>query len=206
MKALIASAILVTSWAPLWAQSAQDAQAQTEERNKALIRRFYDEVWNKGNFDVVDEVFAPTYVPHDSSAIERPGRESAERQKTIAAEVRTGFMDNFSESRLTVDFIMAEGDKVAARWTLRGRPKGVVSLFAADQFQSSGANVFRFADGKVVEIWNHRDDWGTREQLGFFKLQMFLSFLAGVGLCGLVWLIPRLRKKLGRAAQREGWL
>ncbi len=69
---------------------------------------------------------------------------------------------------MTVDLILADGDLVAARWTTTGthtgpwggvEPTGTPVTF-------SGVNVFRFADGKVVELWNHRDDLGLMQQLG----------------------------------------
>ena len=65
-------------------------------------------------------------------------------------------------------FIFAEGDLVAGRWTARGTntgPWGGVEP-TGKTAEFSGVNIFRFANGKVVEIWNHRDDLGLREQLG----------------------------------------
>ena len=131
------------------------------EATKALIRRFYDEVWNRGNLDVADEVFAPGYIRHDLRGTEPdPGPEG---QKQIAAAFRTAFPDLSFE----VDFLIAEGDLVAGRWTATGTHLGpwadVAPTGRAVRF--SGINVFRFADGKVVEIWNHRDDLGLVEQL-----------------------------------------
>ena len=64
--------------------------------------------------------------------------------------------------------MLAEDDFVAARWTASGMHSGrwgdVAPTGRNGQF--SGVNIFRFANGKVVEIWNHRDDLGLREQLG----------------------------------------
>ena len=132
------------------------------EANKALVRRFYDEVWARGNLDVADEVFADEYERHDFRAGDPPA--GPEGQKQIAAAFRAAFPD------LTwkIDFILADGDLVAGRWTATGTHRGpwagVEPTGRAMRF--SGINVFRFADGKVVEIWNHRDDLGLFEQLG----------------------------------------
>jgi len=69
---------------------------------------------------------------------------------------------------MRIDLTVAEGDMVAARWTTEGtntsawagrEPTGKHAVF-------SGVNIFRFADGKVVELWNHRDDLGLMQQLG----------------------------------------
>jgi predicted ester cyclase len=87
-----------------------------------------------------------------------------EGQRKIATDFRAAFPD----LEWTVDLILAEGDLVAGRWTARGTNTGpwggVESTGKTAKF--SGVNIFRFANGKVVEIWNHRDDLGLREQLG----------------------------------------
>jgi steroid delta-isomerase-like uncharacterized protein len=132
------------------------------EANKALIRRFYEEVWHRGNLDVADEVFAPGYVRHDFRGSEpEPGPEG---QKRIAADFRAAFPDLSFE----IDFLLAEDDLVAGRWTATGTHLGSWADIAATgrTMRFSAVNVFRFADGKVVEIWNHRDDLGLMEQLG----------------------------------------
>jgi steroid delta-isomerase-like uncharacterized protein len=134
----------------------------SEEANKVLVRRFYDEVWARGNFDVADELFADEYERHDFRESEpTPGPEG---QKRIAADFRAAFPDLTWE----IDFILADGDFVAGRWTAMGTHLGVWAGVepTGRPMQFSGINVFRFADGKVVEIWNHRDDLGLLQQLG----------------------------------------
>jgi steroid delta-isomerase-like uncharacterized protein len=130
--------------------------------NTSLVRRFYEEVWNKGNLDVTPEVFAEDYVRHElrpSQALPGPAG-----QAKVAADFRAAFPD----LRMEVDLILAEGDLVAARWTTEGTntgpwggnsPTGKPARF-------SGVNIFRFREGKVVELWNHRDDLGLMQQLG----------------------------------------
>jgi steroid delta-isomerase-like uncharacterized protein len=132
------------------------------EANKALWRRFYEEVWDKGNTEFAYEVFADDYVRHDlraTAAIPGPAG-----QKKIADDFRAAFPD----LRMRVDFLFGEGEWVVARWTATGthtgpwggvEPTGRPIVFSA-------VNVVRFDDGKVVEIWNHRDDLGLMEQLG----------------------------------------
>ncbi len=134
----------------------------SEEANKALVRRFYDEVWALGNLDVADEVFADEYERHDFRGGD-PGP-GPDGQKRIAAAFRAAFPDLTWE----VDFLLAEGDFVAGRWTASGTHRGAWAGVepSGRPMRFSGINVFRFADGKVVEIWNHRDDLGLLEQLG----------------------------------------
>ncbi len=134
----------------------------SRENNKALVRRFYEEVWNRGNVEVADEIFAENYERHDL----RPGNAlpGPAGQMKIAADFRAAFPD----LRMTIDLIVAEGDMVVARWTTEGTntgqwgdvpPNGKPARF-------SGVNIFRIAHGKVVELWNHRDDLGVMQQLG----------------------------------------
>jgi steroid delta-isomerase-like uncharacterized protein len=133
------------------------------EANKALVRRFYEEVWVRGNLDAADEVFADDYVRHDLRATQAlPG---AAGMAKIAADFRRAFPD----ARWRLDIVLGEDDLVAARWTATGThtgawgdtaPTGKAATF-------SGVNIYRFGpDGKVAEIWNHRDDLGLMEQLG----------------------------------------
>jgi steroid delta-isomerase-like uncharacterized protein len=132
------------------------------EANKALVRRFYEEVWVRGNLDAADEVFADDYVRHDLRATEAvPGPDG---QKRIAADFRAAFPD----LSFTVDLLLAEGDLVAGRWTARGTHLGAWGGLppTGRRMTFSAINVFRFSDGKVVELWNHRDDLGLMEQLG----------------------------------------
>jgi steroid delta-isomerase-like uncharacterized protein len=130
--------------------------------NEALVRRFYEEVWNEGNVDIAEEIFAPDYVRHDL----RPTRAASggEGMAAIAAAFRGAFPD----LRMEVDLILSDGDLVAARWTSTGMfsgpwgdvsPTGVRATF-------SGVNIFRIRGGRVVELWNHRDDLGLMEQVG----------------------------------------
>ena len=129
---------------------------------KTLILRFYDEVWSKGNLHVADEVFAPDYVRHDLRPSQaEPGPEG---QKRIAGDFRAAFPD----LRFEIDLVVAEGDLVAARWTASGTHTGPWGGVAPTgrPVTFSGVNVFRIRDGKVVEIWNHRDDLGLMQQVG----------------------------------------
>ena len=134
----------------------------SEEANKALIRRFYDEVWALGKLEVAEEVFADVYERHDFRGGD-PGP-GPDGQKRIAAAFRAAFPDLTWE----VDFLLAEGDFVAGRWTASGTHRGAWAGVepSGRPMRFSGINVFRFADGKVVEIWNHRDDLGLLQQLG----------------------------------------
>jgi steroid delta-isomerase-like uncharacterized protein len=132
------------------------------ESNKELVRRFYDEVWSKGNVDFCYEVFAEDYVRHDL----RPGNPppGPGGMKQIAADFRAAFPD----LAMKPDLIVGEGDLVAARWTMWGTNTGAWGGVppTGKPTRISGVNIFRILNGRVVEIWNHRDDLGMMQQLG----------------------------------------
>jgi steroid delta-isomerase-like uncharacterized protein len=132
------------------------------EENKALVRRFYEEMWNASNGDFAYEVFAADYIRHDLRPTQAPP--GPEGQKQIAA----AFQSAFPDLRFTVDLLFGEGDYVAARWTASGTHTGAWAGQepTGKSMTFSGVNLFRFRDGKVAEIWNHRDDLGLMQQLG----------------------------------------
>jgi steroid delta-isomerase-like uncharacterized protein len=132
------------------------------EQNKNAVRRLVEEVWNKGNFSLADQLFAPTYVHHDASTPD-VGR-GAEGEKKRASLYRTAFHD----FRLTIEDILAEGETVTTRWSCRGTHKGDLSGIAptGKQFAISGMTIARFADGKMVEGWVNWDALGLMQQLG----------------------------------------
>ena len=130
--------------------------------NKALVARFYAQVWNMGNVDVAHEVFADDYVRHDLRPTQAlPGPAG---QAKIAADFRRAFPD----IRFVVDLMLADEALVAARWTATGTHTGPWGSLdpTGKRASFSGVNIFRFDEGRVVEIWNHRDDLGLMTQLG----------------------------------------
>ncbi|HEX3331619.1 MAG TPA: ester cyclase [Gaiellales bacterium] len=133
------------------------------EANKQLIRRFYEQVWALGKVESAAEVFAEDYVRHDLRPTQAaPG---AAGQARIAEQFRQAFPD----LQWTVDLVLGEDDLVAARWTATGTNTGSWGGRppTGRRADFSGVNIFRFGiHGKVVEIWNHRDDLGLMQQLG----------------------------------------
>jgi steroid delta-isomerase-like uncharacterized protein len=132
------------------------------EENKALIRRFYEEVWSRGHTDVAYEVFADDYVRHDLRATEALSGPAG--QKKVADDFQAAFPD----LEFTIDLIVGEGDFVVGRWTACGTHLGPWGGTEPTGRRAtlSAVNSFRFENGKVAEIWNHRDDLGLAKQLG----------------------------------------
>jgi predicted ester cyclase len=140
----------------------QITKHMTADENKNLIAQFYDEVWGKGNLSFADQVFHQDYIRHDL----RPGNPlpGPEGQKKIAGDFRKAFPD----LSIHLDLIFATEDFVAARWTMIGAQTGKWGNIEPTNKKAtfSGVNLFRLENGKVKEIWNHRDDLGFMEQLG----------------------------------------
>jgi steroid delta-isomerase-like uncharacterized protein len=133
------------------------------EAHKRLIERFYEQVWAQGNVAFTQEVFADDYIRHDLRPTQAAA--GAAGQAQIAEQFRRAFPD----LKWRVDLILAEDDLVAARWTASGTHTGSWGDIEATgkHAEFSGVNIFRFnSEGKVAEIWNHRDDLGLMQQLG----------------------------------------
>ncbi len=107
-------------------------------------------------------MFADDYGRHDFRASDPVAGPAG--QKQIADDFRTAFPD----LRVTVDLIVGEEDFVVGRWTATGTHTGRWGDLepTGRHVTFSAANIWRFEDGKAVEIWNHRDDLGLMEQLG----------------------------------------
>jgi steroid delta-isomerase-like uncharacterized protein len=119
------------------------------ETNKAHIRRVIEEVYNRGDLGVVDEVAASDLVIHASSQDIR-GREGA---KQHVAQLRAGFPD----LRFTIEDQIAEGDRVVTRWSARGTHKGTFQGVPATgrEVRLVGTDIDRIIGGKIVECWAH---------------------------------------------------
>src|ERR1700694_2538199 len=132
------------------------------EVNKTIVRRLFEEVWNKGNLPVADELFAPNYTHHDPSTPDvGRGPESEKKRATL-------YRAAYPDLKLTIEDIIAEGEIVMARWSCRGTHKGDLRGIAptGKQFTITGVSVARFTGGKMAEGWIHLDALGLMPQLG----------------------------------------
>ena len=131
------------------------------EENKALARRAFEEVWNQGNLDAMDEIYAPDVVDHSRA----PGfPEGVEGSKAFISM----YMNAFPDTKMTVDLQIAEGDIVATRWTAHGTHKGELMGIPATgkQVTVTGIGIDRIAGGRIVESWGEFDQMGMMQQLG----------------------------------------
>ena len=104
--------------------------------NKAVVRRLFQEVWNRGNLDVAEELFAPDYVNHSRQPAGFPPGVRALKQ--LVSSVRGTFPD----FQMTLEDLIAEEDKVVARWKAAGNMATLTEI-----------GIFRIDDGKIVESW-----------------------------------------------------
>ncbi len=131
------------------------------EDNKALVRRFVDEVQSGGNIDLIDEVCSPGFVNHSA-----PPGIPADREglKILTAMFRGAFPD----SHFTIEDMVSEGNKVATRKTFHGTHGGeFMGMPPSGRVVSMGLiDIVRVSDGRVVEHWAMGDSLGMMQQLG----------------------------------------
>jgi steroid delta-isomerase-like uncharacterized protein len=129
--------------------------------NKAMLRRFFEEIFNQGNLSAADEIVAENYVNHNPAPGETPGREGL---KQFVPTVRSGFPGG----RFTVEDQIAEGDKVTTRWSFAGTHQAEFAGIPATgkQVQITAINIHRIVDGQIQEGWLNWDALGMMQQLG----------------------------------------
>lgn len=153
-------AILFTL-AALGAMSFGCAPAGDEEKNTATMKRFYDEVMSKGNLKVIDELVADNFIDH----LGRDPRMSAGKASWHQgmAMTRTAFPD----LQVTLEDLIAKGDKVWAYIVMRGTHKGDFMGMkpTGKEIEINGIDIFRFVNGKVVEHWGMKDGLAMMQQL-----------------------------------------
>jgi predicted ester cyclase len=131
------------------------------EENKALSRRVTEEIWNKKNLALADELIDANWVMHGTGGMEFKGREGFK-------QFFTTFTTAFPDFHVAIDDMVAEGDKVACRLTTRGTHKGDLMGIAptGKQFTVTGIIISRSAGGKEAEMWLINDQLGMMQQLG----------------------------------------
>jgi predicted ester cyclase len=131
------------------------------EENKALARRVLEEMFNKGNLDVADELLAPNYVDHDPAMPEDIHGPEGFKQYV------SGYRSAFSDLHLEFEDQIAEGDKVVTRWTGTGTHDGELSGIAptGNRVTLPGMEIVRISGGKLVEGWEGYDTMNLMRQL-----------------------------------------
>ena len=131
------------------------------EENRAVIRRSVDEFWNVGDIAALERIYGADYVGHDPDGF-FAGDLSQFRQTAAA------IFAAFSDFGVTIDDLIAEGDKVVKKWTSRSVHTGDFMGIPASgkAIEVTGTTVYRIAGGKIVECWSNADRMGMLQQMG----------------------------------------
>ena len=130
------------------------------QQNKTLARRWFEDLFSRGDLDAANEILSADFVDHLSHEDER-GLEELRRYVTV-------YRAAFPDIQDTVVDIVAEGDKGVVRWTSRGTHQGEFMGIAPTgrHVTFTGMRLFRIAENKIAESWVNIDQLGLLEQLG----------------------------------------
>ena len=132
------------------------------EENKALVRRWFEELFNEGNLEVADKIIASNHIPHDPSLPNLPlGPEGIKQLVNL-------YRSAFPDVRLAIEDELADGDKVVIRWIGRGTHQGELMGVAptGEQVEITGIGIWHVEEGKIVETWANYDTLGMLQQVG----------------------------------------
>jgi steroid delta-isomerase-like uncharacterized protein len=131
------------------------------ESNKAIARRYVEEVWNADRYELIDELLAADFVSHATASGDPFGRDEMHR---LARQFRAAF----PEGRFVLDDMIAEGDRVAYRWSLDAVHGGpFMGIEATGQrIRFTGINLVRISGSTIVEQWRAVNSLQVLEQLG----------------------------------------
>jgi steroid delta-isomerase-like uncharacterized protein len=132
------------------------------EENKALARRWAEDVMNQRNLDALDEIYTPDFVDHD------PAMPEDVRGLEGAREFYGMYQSAFPDAQITIEGQLGEGDMVATRWTARGTHQGELLGVppSGNWVEVSGITISRIEGGKVAEEWNNYDALGMLQAIG----------------------------------------
>jgi steroid delta-isomerase-like uncharacterized protein len=130
------------------------------DENKAIVRRFVDEIFVQGRRETIDELLADDFVAHTWPSTGHPKDDLKN-----ATERAHGALTN---PRFTIDDMIAEGDRVAVRLTTGATQTGSFMGMppSGKSYEISEIHIFRLRDGKVIEHWHQFDQMGMMKQLG----------------------------------------
>jgi steroid delta-isomerase-like uncharacterized protein len=129
------------------------------EKNKAIARRYQDEVWGKGDLDLIDELLAVDFVDHSLPVGMDPSFAGAKRAVK-------GAHDAFPDGHWTVEDLIAEGDKVVIRWKMQATHEHEFRGIApgGKSVTVTGITILRIVNGKIVERWVNWDPLALRQR------------------------------------------
>jgi len=134
------------------------------EENKQLVRRWFEEVWNKGRANAIEELFDENGIAHGLSDDPANPIKGPKGYRPFL----TMFRQAFPNMEIVIEDMVAEDDKVTARCSVRGKHEGDGLGIAATQLpvEFTGITIVRIGNGKIVEAWNNFDFMTMNKQVG----------------------------------------
>ncbi len=191
MKTAMVFLLLVI--APVWAAtkpvpaSPSPAALSQQEQNKAVARRFFEEIFNQGRFEVADELYAKGFVNHGlhSNADQAEDQAAARFEKQACPDLN-----------ITIGPIVAEGDLVSVLWVARGTNTARVGWMPATgtRIEAKGITIWRFTDGKIHDEWSSFNELSIVRQIAYHLRWLLLGvFCVALFLLWVVyWVIGKL--------------
>ena len=138
--------------------------------NETLLRRWFEEVWNKGSEDAIDEMFAADGIVNGLNDAKGNPVRGTEAFKTFHRAFRAAYPD----LKITVEDVVGEGDKIAARCTVRATHAGEgLGIAPTNQpIEFTGLTFVKIKDGKITEAWNEFDFLKMYSQVGALTLNL----------------------------------
>lgn len=134
----------------------------SSEEHKALVQHLFEEVFNQKRLERAGELVALDYLDHGAVPGQGPGLEGAKQQRWAM------YFASVPDLHATIDDLVAEGDKLAVRYTVEGTQQGALPGVPATgkRFRINGISIYRLAEGKIAEQWEQMDMLGLMQQLG----------------------------------------
>jgi steroid delta-isomerase-like uncharacterized protein len=131
------------------------------EGNKEVIRAYVETIFNQQQVDRASELVAPDYRDHAALPGQAPGLEGTKQKWAM-------YLAGIPDLRVTIQELVAEGDKVAVRRSYEGTHRGELLGIPATgkPIQIDGISILRLADGKTAEHWEQLDRLALMQQLG----------------------------------------
>jgi steroid delta-isomerase-like uncharacterized protein len=141
------------------------------QENSRLIRRWFEEVWNNGCMDAIDEMASPDVIGHGQA---QHGTDIGLKEfKPFVKSLRSAFPD----MKVTIDYVIEQDDKVVARWTSVMTHQGEFLGIAPTGKRATitGTSIQRISSGKIVEGWDNWDQLGLLVQIGALPATHFVA-------------------------------
>jgi steroid delta-isomerase-like uncharacterized protein len=133
-----------------------------KQQNMVLTKKLYEELFNKDNLKICDELIANHVKLIDpASPHNKEGLKAFKEQQNL-------YIHAFPKNKVRIDEMFEADDKVVVRWTCQGTQKGEFLGIAPSNkaFKITGISIYRFANGKITEIWQNWDRLALLEQIG----------------------------------------